>query len=307
MFLFDEQQLQSIEAAIRNRFSAYLYEWVSPDLVTPDVIKHLTTIGMLPETAHRLPEMAYKTGILLEMLGFDKVKNMSLAEVEHRIALETVRFDPIQTYSVMYAATRSGEAIRGLGTELVYGMSSSLRLADRMLYEQQLDENWKEASSAADIAELRRILAEGLRTERQTGEIVRDLGRALSEGFERNLDRIVRTELHNAMENGQADFIDKTKGRDASVYKLPAAMACVDCKRLFLHSDGSPRIFKLSDLRASSNWWKKRKDWKATLEAVHPHCRCLLASLPQGYVPLSDGTLIKREEAPRGQMNLNDL
>jgi hypothetical protein len=52
---------------------------------------------------------------------------------------------------------------------------------------------------------------------------------------------------------------------------------CPSCRRAYLNNDGSPRLFRLSQLEANgTNIGKKTNAWLPTLGQMHPHCRCLL-------------------------------
>ena len=89
--------------------------------------------------------------------------------------------------------------------------------------------------------------------------------------------------MHSAYDEGRAMSIMREYGNDALVYKLPKEEACESCVELFMIGD-VPRIFKLSQLMANgSNIGVPKKEWKATVGPVHPHCRCGLNRVPQGY------------------------
>lgn len=55
---------------------------------------------------------------------------------------------------------------------------------------------------------------------------------------------------------------------------------CSICRKLYLNSDNSPKIYKLSELEANgTNIGKKQVDWLPTVSSTHPNCRCLLQYL----------------------------
>ena len=52
---------------------------------------------------------------------------------------------------------------------------------------------------------------------------------------------------------------------------------CPHCRKLYLNTDGTPKLFKLSELEANgTNIGLKPSEWKATISQAHPRCRCLL-------------------------------
>lgn len=66
---------------------------------------------------------------------------------------------------------------------------------------------------------------------------------------------------------------------DPLVYKVPIQdeKLCPNCRAAYLNNDGTPKIFKLSELEGNgTNIGLKVKEWKPTLGQLHPHCRCLL-------------------------------
>ena len=95
----------------------------------------------------------------------------------------------------------------------------------------------------------------------------------------RDFQRIATTEVSNAIGLGAADRIvmsNKDKDLDAVyVYKIPVedAALCKYCKRFFIDDDGTPAIYKMSDLlNNGTNYGKKASEWSAVLGAVHPNC-----------------------------------
>ena len=76
-------------------------------------------------------------------------------------------------------------------------------------------------------------------------------------------------EIKNKTDNNKDIFITKVPILDERL--------CSACRKAYLNSDGTPKIFKLSELEANgTNIGKKQKDWLPTLGMMHPSCRCLL-------------------------------
>ena len=86
----------------------------------------------------------------------------------------------------------------------------------------------------------------------------------------------------SALNAGKVEEIKKQadkEDRDVYVIKVPILdeRLCSSCRRAYLNNDGTPKIFKLSELEANgTNIGKKQKDWLPTLGMMHPSCRCLL-------------------------------
>lgn len=57
-------------------------------------------------------------------------------------------------------------------------------------------------------------------------------------------------------------------------------VTCKECLRLHLNSDGTPRVWKLSELK---NSYHKRGEDSPSVFGLHPHCRCTLTYLSSGF------------------------
>lgn len=86
----------------------------------------------------------------------------------------------------------------------------------------------------------------------------------------------------SALNEGKVEEIKKEIGRDEAdplVYKVPILdeKLCSACRKAYLNSDGTPKLFKLSELAANgTNIGRKYKSWLPVVSQMHLHCRCLL-------------------------------
>ena len=87
----------------------------------------------------------------------------------------------------------------------------------------------------------------------------------------------------SALNEGKAEEIKTQAGKDGEndpiVYKVPIMdeKLCPNCRRAYLNNNGTPKLFKLSELASNgTNIGKKPKDWLPTLGVLHLRCRCLL-------------------------------
>jgi hypothetical protein len=306
MLLLTEIQLQQIADVVRDRISSFIYNYIDKEMVDPETLSRLRKKGLIAKEIVSLPEDAYRVGMLLEILGVDKMGIMSVAQLKEFLKTRPFPIEPVASVSLLYAKTTAGEYVTGLGDLFVREIREYVHAEDYRITTDRIRSRKSAAQKAKSLEELREVIFEGLDKKQQIKEIIGTLGRTLPAGFDVDVTRIARTEIHNAMQQGQADYIEKTSA-DPHVFKLPLLMACADCRRLYLHEDGSPIIFKLSELRDHSNVGLSRRGWKATLEAIHPSCRCIVGKVPnKDWVPLPDGRIVKKGEAPAGQLNLKD-
>ena len=125
-------------------------------------------------------------------------------------------------------------------------------------------------------------------------KLASDIGHKTGD-WARDFKRIAATEKQKAMQEGQvAGLIERYGDPDeVQVAKQPNPDACPHCKRLHLKSDGTLRIFKLSELIDNgSNVGKKAPNWQATVGPVHPWCGCEIIQVPEGWGFDEDNNLV---------------
>lgn len=112
------------------------------------------------------------------------------------------------------------------------------------------------------------------------GDLKRKL-RDVSVDANRNWERVAVTEISNAVGLGSVDRIvsnnKETPLREVYVYRIVVndAALCKYCRRFYLDSDGSPKVYRLSQLLANgSNYGKKTVDWLPVITSTHPNERC---------------------------------
>lgn len=125
----------------------------------------------------------------------------------------------------------------------------------------------------------------GVEKRKSLKSIVSEIGHKAKD-WQRDWGRIVDTEYNNIFQEGRAETIRNKKGDRALVFKDVYSGACKHCIKFYLTNGigSKPRIFTLEELEANgSNVGKKQSDWKPTISSTHPHCRCSLRSVPEGY------------------------
>ena len=109
--------------------------------------------------------------------------------------------------------------------------------------------------------------------------------------------KVVRTEMSNAIGAASTDAIvqmnvDKDLN-EVYVYRIIVADShtCRHCKSFYLDSDGTPKVYRLSELLSNgSNYGKKPEDWNPVVLATHPNERCSrVLELKPGWEILKGG------------------
>ena len=106
--------------------------------------------------------------------------------------------------------------------------------------------------------------------------IVSNIGRRLN-NWNKDWGKIVDTELQNIYNHGSAVSIVQKHGVEQLVYKETYAGACRWCIRLHTTSGigSEPITFTMNELYANgSNIGLPKDQWRATVSATHPWCRC---------------------------------
>jgi hypothetical protein len=101
--------------------------------------------------------------------------------------------------------------------------------------------------------------------------LVRSLSDLLPE-FQGEAHRLVHTESSTYFQYGQVMDVDQ----EEMIYKVPSSAACAYCQDLCNESDGSPKLYKLGDVRGNSNIGVRAADWRFTVGPFHPSCYCVL-------------------------------
>lgn len=105
-------------------------------------------------------------------------------------------------------------------------------------------------------------------------------------------NRLVSTELWNYFQLGQTSALSY----DDVVYKIPLLDACEHCFRLHLNADGTPKQYRLSEVRANSNVGKKAAEWQFVIGSTHPHCRCVMYAVADKQIEAYPVLAQNREE-----------
>lgn len=135
---------------------------------------------------------------------------------------------------------------------------------------------------------LREQITQGVSERRSRKQIASDIAR-LTGDWSRNFNKSVQYISHTALNEGRMAMIERRYGNKipAKVYFQVQQTACEHCARVYLKDglNSEPILFSLSELQKNgSNIGRKTKEWKATIGAIHVHCRCLLTEYIEGQV-----------------------
>jgi len=182
-------------------------------------------------------------------------------------------------WAAQAARQRGGQQIVGLGNRVAADMTTIA-----------IDSEGERAQ------ELRHAVAEAVATGIEEGERGQDIKnrvvRALNEDYSRDIDRIVATEVHAGISQGQRDRLLDRHGGGAMVTVVPAPGACRECMRVYTRG-GTPKTFLARWLPPSSvNFRVKAADRQPCVPPLHPWCRCALKWVPKDWVVRPNGQVV---------------
>jgi hypothetical protein len=192
------------------------------------------------------------------------------------------------SYAYQQAVTRAGEYCRGLGNIAADTLDNKL---GEVWDGEEIEEEVDAAQRAERIKIIQEKTGEALRSHRDEGKLASELGNATNE-WGRNWERIARTELQGAYNEGHLLDAIESYGEEARVARVTETNACSHCLRLYRDGEGNPVIFPVEDLMANgTNVGKRPTSWVPTIWPLHPNCRCDTVVVPPGMVVTVDGGL----------------
>ena len=281
MLLISPAELAELRSIVADYHMAFVLIafWEKAAAASPEEIAGLVADGILSEeTAAGLGldpiGDAFLTGMVLARLREETARTDAGANLDYEAVRQAIQNNPIplsptEKFAIEVARVRAGEYCRGLGNTIAEDLSEIFIEAD-------------EEQAAAIRSEIADAVQAGIARRKTIKQVASDIGNRKGDWC-RDLERIAATELHDAMEEGEADYIEDRHGAEARVAKEVSPDACDECKALY-QVDGHPRIFSLADLRANgTNVGRKRAQWQPVVGATHPWCGCTLVQVPDGY------------------------
>jgi hypothetical protein len=260
--MLTKAQLLKIEKVIRKRFRAFSLKTLGKRALTDEEIAELKSSGLLPSHVREFIADAHAIGKIAATLGPATARTLTYEQVLE-MAKKFKKTTGVEEKAIQYATDHAGQYIKGIEDDMV---------KDVVL-----------AATKTSMEVLRQNVSSAIKDRITQSQLKSNLYHAI-DNRGRDWQRIATTEMQNSIQQGiYNELRDSSEDGDNQLcYKRPSPSACKHCKRVYLKSDGTPKIFRLRDLE-TSNVGKKAMDWKPTIEAVHPWCQCQLHILPKGY------------------------
>lgn len=272
-----------IKKIIEKHHKYLLITMLGKKNVPPEVLKELEAVGLKPNADHSFLEIAYHHNLLNPHNKDGSPK--TLRQMKEQQAGVEMPNGEANHASIEYLNSIFQNLIEKQRAEVMTSISSIIQ-DENNGYKFDALQNLKRPDhldAEAKIDSKNKLKA---RLRDATGDAARDW------------DRIVSTEMSNAVSLGSTDRIvadNKDKLADeVYVYRIVVndGALCKYCRAFYMDGDGTPKVYKLSTLLSNgSNFGKKRADWKPVAVATHPNERCSqVIELKPGWKALAGGS-----------------
>ena len=275
--IFTGQQLEEVLQIIDANIIRFSVGVLGSSILTDNDKKILTRFGIdLTKITKNFPdyERMYHFGKLSQILGNFNASRLSYDQFAQYLQKgQYLPFSPVERNMLEISKQRTYSHLKGLGNGIKRDVTNTVN-------------NVTDATRDAYENIIKEKISRGIQDRQSLSEIVSEIGHRTGD-WQRDMGRIVDTEMNNIMQEGRARVIKDRTGDDAKVYKDVYPGACRHCIRLYLTAGigSKPKVFLLKELTANGdNVGKKVANWVPTLGAVHPWCRCTLHEYKEGYV-----------------------
>jgi hypothetical protein len=276
------EQYHEIREIVRLSHESVVEALCGNEALPEHVKRALTAAGIPRLAAPGLAPEIFMYGTVLAAQPDPGPRGVPGADVSYEDFLQRLSRRPaplsyVEANAVEFARQRAGRYCRGLANTVQEGV------------EDVIIEATAEHRAVAEAA-VKEAVAEARLWRETTDRIRTRIGRATGD-WTRDLGRIAATESNNALQDGVGAAIEDAHGKGALVAKRPNPDACEACKSFYLDELGNPKIYRLSELQGKTNArdparpgkGRRRKDYVATLESLHPWCACSTHWIPSGY------------------------
>lgn len=257
--------LNKIKQIIENHYNYLTVSVLGNSVFTPEELANLKSLGVDTSSTDSFIKSVYVHN-LLNNAAMDKMPP-SVREM-----LKQQKTKLVLTEAEAYAVEHLNQTVKGLIDKLKQDTMTNMANV-------VLDANMVHKFGIMGQAEKTEEEAEELKdlTLSKIKQQLRDAA-----GIQgKNWDRIVSTEMSNAISIASADRISKdNEGENFDqiyVYRIVKndGKLCTYCRKFYLDEEGTPRVFTLSQLLSNgTNFGKKASSWLPVASATHPYERC---------------------------------
>lgn len=250
-----ESRIMRAIASIAGSFSVYM---IGRDLGQNLASAASQAFGGLTQKLTFL-EQSYVAGKIANQIGTDKLKKMTEKQLQNYIRTTNMSLTSADRVIMKQLRNDTERFLSGRSVTWQQNIKVAVSDADRAWRATLTGRTFNDAKSMslARNSALRNLL---------------DRLEDSSAGFQGDVNKIIQSEMNTYFQQGQVAEMVNTE----IVYKIPRASACPHCMRIHINADGSPRKYRLEDVRGNSNYGLPASAWQFTIGPVHPYCYCIL-------------------------------
>lgn len=279
-----ENIVKKLRKTLRLHFNWFIYRIAGDEALSVEELKELSSFKKLPKDSFNFTKKSFFLGRLSAILLKKEYGSLTLPELEK--AMDESSLTAVEKLAL-------SEAQRSVGRNLKTILNA---VETNVLY--QAAESDKTIVNAATLGSLKDQVSLAVLQKNTWKELANKLETIFSSLPKDKIETIARTELHAVKQRGvtqaianKIDIFESSNGTDSDVSVVTHVGRCEDCASLYENKDGSPKVFKLSELLSNgSNADRSHKrvnglhgHWVPVVPPTHPRCFCELRYIPPGY------------------------
>lgn len=251
-----ESRLLNILRAVASSYTIYM---IGREL--GQSIPQAATSALGIATSGRLTflESAYMAGKTATVLGTDRLRKMTEPELVDWLRDNNLRISSQDRVMINQLKDSTERWLQGRTSTWQAKMRQEIARADQQ---------WRAAIASTRFNDAQAISVARNQALQNLVQRVEDN----SADWVGDIDRLVQSEMNAYFQMGQAAEMPG----DEMVYKIPRVTACEHCLRITTEPDGSPTLYRLSDVMGNSNIGLPAYAWEFTIGPIHPYCYCVL-------------------------------
>lgn len=281
----EKKKLESLRHSVKLHLNWFVRAVAGDEALSSAELKELNSFKALPTKSLDFVKKSFFLGRLSAVLKKKEYKDLSLANLEKSMKL--AKLSKLEKLAVIEAQQSAGTYLRSFASEIEDGIFSRVAATDGKL-----------VTEATIQGIIKDEVAFALLQNKTWEALAESLASELNTKLSKKVERIARTEMHGAKQRGivqaianKVDIYQHSDGPDSKVSVVTEAGCCSDCSKLYSEADGTPKIFKLSELLKNGTNADKQHTrtnglhahWLPVVPPSHPHCFCTLRYVPPGY------------------------
>lgn len=281
----ENKKLDELRRSVQLHLNWFIRAIAGDEALSASELEELSKFKALPKKGFDFVRDAFFLGRLKATLKKSEFKSLDLQGLKK--AMKKAKLTELEKLAVLEAQNSAGAHLRSFANEIEDGIFSKISATQSAIV------------SEATVKDLiKDEVSFALFQKKSWQELASSLEKTLNTSQRKKVERIARTELHAAEQRGvvqaisnKIDIYSHSDGPNSKVSVVTEPGRCNDCAKLYEEEDGSPKIFKLSQLllngtnadRKHTRSQGLHNHWRPVVPPAHPSCYCELRYVPPGY------------------------